>query len=160
MITILCVMTNSNYNHIPNLDLWDINRNAYNYTGNNIVITHAPCQQWSKMKSFAKENKKEKELAFFCYEKVQKNGGIFEHPAGSNFFKIVNIPRNKIISVNQHWWGFPAQKKTYLYFNQISPLPVPLNFNAVQKKVINMAQNKRSLMTTSFCQWLVDCCNQ
>jgi len=166
MVSILCIEEKSNYRLIPGLDLWDKDRNAYNFSGGQPVITHAPCAQWSRMKAFARSNKAEKELAYFCFEQVQKNGGIFEHPSGSSFFRVINADRKKIRSVNQCWWGFPAQKKTLLYFNQVEPLSFPVNFNAVEymistpknkhgRNLPEMKKAERSLMPLSFCQWLV-----
>ncbi|HMG14046.1 MAG TPA: hypothetical protein VK590_01295 [Saprospiraceae bacterium] len=122
---------------------------AYKFNNTFPVITHAPCAQWSKMKSFSKVNIKEKDLAFFCYEKVMANGGIFEHPAGSSFFKYIGIS-NKIISVNQHWFNFPSQKKTYLFFNRCLPGQMPINFNAVEKTTLNLSSYMRSHTTLTF----------
>lgn len=157
-ISVLCVMDNSNYFKIPNLDLWTEKRNAYQYTGNNKIIAHPPCQQWSKLKSFAKGNKEEKELALFCWEKVNQNGGILEHPIGSSLFKYVNADRGKMFKVYQSWFGFPAQKPTILYCHNVQLLASPICFDLVQKKVSQIAYRKRSLMPLEFCQWLVNCC--
>lgn len=163
MISVLCVMPGSNYFQIPGLDLWDAKRDAYNFIGSNPVITHAPCAQWSRLKAFANDNPREKELAWFCLEKVRRNGGIFEHPAGSSFFKEAGI--KKIYSVDQSWWGFPARKRTYLYFHGYKPLAFPLSFDRITYKVggnrngslISMIKRDHSKMTLSFCQYLVDC---
>jgi len=156
-ISILGIHARSNYKLIPGLDLWDIDRDAYNFTGQNPVIVHPPCAQWSRMKAKAISNKDEKNLAEFCWEKVRDNGGIFEHPAGSSFFKYVNADFSKIISVSQRWWGFPAEKRTYLYFSRSSPLSTPLSFDCATKKVCQLHSSQRSLMPLSFCQYLVDC---
>lgn len=176
MISVLCVMKNSNYEKIPQLDLWHQHRDAFFFTGSNPVITHAPCQQWSRMKGFAKANADEKELAFHCLKYVLRNGGIFEHPAGSSFFKEAGITKN-IYSVDQSWWGFKARKRTYLLFSKVKPLAFPLNFAPPTHVVsgtlkINgsgkmrkgpflpeIKQSERSLMPQPFCQWLVDCIN-
>ncbi len=152
-VSVLCTAPGSHYNKIQGLDLWPLERDAYNFTGTNIVIAHPPCAQWSRMRNFAKVNAREKDLAIFCLEKVQQNGGILEHPAGSSFFKFAGI--RPTISVNQHWFGYPAQKRTYLYFKNCKPLPVPLNFSPPSITVQKMDPDKRSLMTFSFCVWLV-----
>lgn len=155
MISILGVMPKSNYFLIQNLDLWTKERNAYLFNGNNKVITHAPCQQWSKLKAFAKVDILERDLAAFCFEKVLKNGGIFEHPKGSSFFKYIGANQKNIISINQSWFGFPAAKPTYLYFSNCAPGVLPLNFNAIKYKVADLHYSKRSLMPLAFCKWLV-----
>lgn len=148
-------MKNSNYYKIPGLDLWNQERDAYNFTGSNPVICHPPCAQWSKLKAFAGTNKQEKELAYFCIEKVNQNGGILEHPAGSGIWKLPGIKRENIISINQHWFGFPAQKRTWLYFTQVKPISFPLNFNCPVKTVTELHSSSRSKQPLSFCIWLV-----
>lgn len=152
--TILCVQENSNYYKIPGLDLWDKKRNAYNYTGSNPIITHAPCQQWSRLKHFANENKEEKELAMHCLKLVQQNGGIFEHPAGSSFFKHAGI--KPTLSINQNWWGYKCKKTTYLYYSKIKPNAINLNFNAITHKIHQLDKTERSKMPLKFCQWLIN----
>jgi len=157
IITVLCVNDNSIYKEMG-LDCYDQHRDAYTFTGSNPVITHAPCQQWSMLKAFAKPDQYQKDLAMFCLEKVISNGGIFEHPAGSSFFKFAGI--TPTLSVNQFWFGFPAQKKTLLYFSKCKPLPVPLRFEAVEKKVEQLHSSKRSVTTKQFAQWLIDSISQ
>lgn len=70
MITVLCAKKNSVYKTIPGVDVWDETRDAYFFTGSNPVITHAPCAQWSRMRNFSKPNADERELAYFCLNKV------------------------------------------------------------------------------------------
>lgn len=155
--SVLCICENSNYLKIDGLDLWDKNRDVYNYTSSNVIIAHPPCQQWSKLKAFANDDIKERDLAAFCFHLVKLNGGVFEHTACSSFFKFIGADFSKIISVNQSWWGFPAKKPTYLYFENCKPLSYPLSFDLVQKKVSQMSYKKRSIMPLGFCKWLVEC---
>lgn len=155
MITVLCAARKSYYFDLPGLDVYGKERNAYNFTGTNPVIAHPPCAQWSRLRSFARFDLEEKGLANFCWEVVNKNGGVFEHPLGSSFFKNVRIDMSKLYSVDQSWFGFPARKRTLLYFHKCKPLAFPLKFDAVQVKVENMGADARSLMTYSFATWLV-----
>lgn len=168
MISVLCAKKDSVYKTIPGVDVWDMERDAYFFTGSNPVITHAPCAQWSKMKGFANDNPDEKELAYFCLNKIMRNGGIFEHPAGSEFFKQAGV--TKIYSVDQSWWGFPARKRTYLFFNKCKPLPFPIftaepvytffgpNQKHSGKKELSKA--KRSTTVLSFANWMIDSINK
>lgn len=168
MISVLCAQKNSVYKAIPGIDVWDEARDAYFFTGSNPVITHAPCPQWSRMKAFANDKPDEKELAFFCLNKVIRNGGIFEHPAGSTFFKEAGITKN-LYSVDQVWWGFPARKRTYLFFHGCKPLPVPL-FNSIPTHVVTisrggfkwpeMKKSERSTTTLSFANWMISSINE
>lgn len=157
-VAILCAAKKSNYFHIPDLDIYDESRDAFTYTGGVPVIAHPPCAQWSRMKAFANYNKRHLELAAFCIDAVRSNGGILEHPAGSSIFRHFGLSTAHIISVSQSWWGFPAQKRTYLYFHECKPcVPHPLSFDCITGNVSKMNASKRSLMPLSFCQWLCDC---
>lgn len=153
IITVLCIQEDSNYKAIDGLDLWDKNRNAYNYNGSGPIIAHPPCQQWSKLRHFAKDNKEERDLAYFCLEQVNKNGGILEHPKGSLFIKEARL---KTITVWQHWWGFGAKKETQLYCKDVELLAYPISLDAIKGRVEMMARNKRSKMPIEFCQYLVN----
>lgn len=157
MITILCAQDDSNYYKIPDLNIYNKSRNAYTYSGNDIIIAHPPCQQWSKLRWRANENKLEKELAYYCYELVNKNGGILEHPVGSNFFKTVNANTKNIYTVNQTWWNFPAEKRTLLYVHNVKLLPVYNSPGKITRSIQNMDTSQRSKMTLQFCEYLVNC---
>jgi len=156
-ISVLCVKENSIYNEIPNLDLWGKYRNAYNFKGTTPVIAHPPCQQWSRLRYFSRANKEEKDLAHFCLEQVRKNGGILEHPHGSNFFKEAGI--RPTISINQSWFGFSCKKTTLLYFHHYRPIAHPLNFDRIEKRINDLTsrKDKRSEMSLKFAKWLTEC---
>lgn len=149
------------YKTLPGLDCWDEQRDAYNYSGSNPVIVHPPCPQWSRMRAFSRYNEREKQLAWFCLEKVNSNGGIFEHPSGSSFFKAAGI-KTSLYSVDQHWWGFPARKRTLLYFVGCRPISFPLNFDHYQVRDLTLGMDKRRRSDTilSFAMWLISCLNQ
>lgn len=152
--TVLCIDDLSNYRQIPDLDLWDAKRNTYNClfpAGR--VIAHPPCAQWSKLKALAKPNEEEKNLAWYCLEMVRKFGGVLEHPEGSAFFKEAGI--SPTITVDQSWWGFPARKRTHLYFVNCSPSPALVRFGPAKCGVEDLHSSVRSRMTLSFCAWLV-----
>lgn len=164
MISILCTMPCSNYLLIPGLDLWSKERDAYNFTGLNKVICHPPCAQWSRLKHFSKFDKKEKDLFKFCLDIVNTNGGIIEHPAGSSAFKFYNI--KPTLSINQHWFGFPCRKSTWLYSSGVIFKSHPLSFDAITHTISSSSRSRslpelsnrknRSLMPLAFCQFLVD----
>lgn len=170
MITVLCAKKKSLYKQIPGLDVWDQDRDAYYFTGSNPVITHAPCAQWSQMKGFANDNPDEKELAYFCLQKVLRNGGIFEHPRGSSFFREAGVDRN-IYSVDQSWWGFPAKKATWLFFHRCKPEPFPImpppptRVIAPHRHIkgggtLDLPKSQRSTTTIPFAQWMIDSINK
>jgi hypothetical protein len=107
------------------------------------------------LRRFAKEDQQEKELAFFCLEQVKRNGGILEHPAGSSFFKAAGLS-SSIYSIDQSWFGFPARKTTWLYFNGYKPEAFPV-MGFVTHKVSDMWPPSRSKQTLNFCHWLIRC---
>lgn len=166
MISVLCAKKNSVYKSIPGTDVWDEDRDAYFFTGSNPVITHAPCAQWSVMKAFANDRPDEKELAYFCLNKVIRNGGIFEHPAGSAFFKQAGVTKN-IYSIDQVWWGFPARKCTYLFFHRCKPLTFPImthypthvvtSSRRKHNKLPEMKKSERSTTVRAFADWMIKC---
>ena len=157
-ITILCADDNSNYFRLNDndLDIYTRNRDAWSYNGTNPVICHAPCQQWSRMRGFANFNMSEKMIAYHCWELMLRNGGIFEHPAGSSFFKAVKADFKNIQSVDQWWWHFPTRKRTYLYLNGIKLQSTALNFGRYRNDLHNIPQKARSAMPVEFCKFLVD----
>jgi hypothetical protein len=124
------------------IDCWDAERDARNFNQDNPVITHPPCRSWGKLRAFAKPVEGEKELAFLALRLVRLNGGILEHPRGSQLFpKYLPLPGEYddfggfTILINQHWYGHKAEKQTYLYicgcpFRQLPP--IPLSFDAIE----------------------------
>jgi len=169
MIAVLCAHKRSHYFSIPGLDVYDQARDMRNFSGGMPVICHPPCAQWSRFRSFAKKNTETLALAHTCLAHLKREGGIFEHPAGSLVWDQLEWPEGgKLISVNQSWWGFPAVKQTYLYFYQCRPLAVPLNFDAIThvvarsfndktKRLKELPKGQRALTPLAFDQWLVDC---
>lgn len=147
-------MPNSNYNLIPGLDLWNKERNAYDYSGTNPVIAHPPCQQWSKLKKFAKEDPEEKGLGPFLIDIVKRNGGVLEHPLGSDLFRYCGV-NTGLYKVDQNWFGFPARKVTLLFVVGFKLLPYPI-MKFVHKGVSDLHSSQRSKMTLEFCQYLVN----
>jgi hypothetical protein len=169
-ISILCIQDNSFYkelsqelvftSHKPGLiiNLYDKYRDAYTFNSSQKLICHPPCQQWCKLKGLAKYDKKEKDLAAFCYEKVNKNGGILEHPFGSSFFDYVGANKKNIYLIHQSDFGFEATKPTLLYCNNVELLPIPQHKPtsiSMLKRVNQVTERNRSRMTQSFCDYLI-----
>ena len=134
MISVLFARSDSIYKSLDDVDVWDIERDALNYSGNNAVIAHPPCRAWGKLKHFAKPRPGEKELAFFAVDSVRRNGGVLEHPLGSSLWKEANLPavgkRDSFggwtLCVNQHWFGHRARKATLLYIVGCAPGSIPV----------------------------------
>lgn len=154
---ILCADKDSLYKNYDYLDVWDVKRNAYLFTQAENIIAHPPCAQWSRLKAFAKENKEEKDLAFFCLEKIHKSRGILEHPAGSSFFKEAGI--KPTLSVDLSWFGYSCKKLTYLYFFNCSPAQFPISFDLPQKKISDLKYGKRSQTPDLMIKWFLESLN-
>ena len=119
----LFIRHDSFYKTIKGCDCYDMERDARIFNAGYPVIAHPPCRAWGQMRNGAQPRVDEKELALFAIEKIQKNGGILEHPAKSTLWKEAHLPSPGTedkkggfsIIVNQHWWGHRAEKRTILY---------------------------------------------
>ena len=155
IIAILCAHQKSNYYSIPFLDIYNEKRNAASFNLDLPVIAHPPCAQWSKLKRFAHFNQEHIDIALHCVEMVRRNGGILEHPEGSTLFKHCGITQH-IYSVDQSWFGYPAKKTTWLWFNGYKPAAIPLMFEARTNRLARLSHPARSITTLAFNQWLVN----
>lgn len=173
MITALYVRSNSIYSQLG-IDCYDEERNALTYPGASPVICHPPCRLWSRLHCFSTAPVQEKLLAAHAVTMVRKYGGILEHPSGSHLFNLIQwLPGENrdnyggyLISINQHWFGHKAQKKTLLYIVGIplKDLPqIPLNFNAVQFKISGSRSNiketskvEREETPVALAKWLIE----
>jgi hypothetical protein len=132
MISVLFCREDSVYK-IMGLDCWDIARDAKNWPGGNVGIYHPPCRAWGTLKHFAKPIPGEKELAIWSIEQLRMYGGVLEHPRSSSLWKYMNLPTGTkrdewggfSISINQHWFGHRAEKKTLLYIVGMNPGDIP-----------------------------------
>jgi len=93
MIAALFVETDGCYFNLPEVDPWDIQRDARRYAGPNPVIAHPPCQRWGRFwhGSTAKPHQFKKGDDGGCFasalQSVRTWGGILEHPKDSHAWK-------------------------------------------------------------------------
>jgi hypothetical protein len=147
MISVLFVRRDSAYKRNPALDVYDADRDALTFKGENPVIAHPPCRSWGKLAHMAKPREGERELALWAVDRVRANGGILEHPKGSRLWREANLPIGDEIDeyggftleVDQYDFGHVAPKKTLLYIVGISRDKLP----ALPPK--NMATPTRSI---------------
>lgn len=164
------------------VDCWDIDRDARLWPGGVPCICHPPCRAWGQLSHMAKPRPDERELAIWSIHQIRENGGVLEHPRASKLWPFMRLPKpgagvdqfgGYSISVNQFWWGHPAQKATFLYIVgcPLSELPlIPLKFDAVEFVVASSLkrgsgrQPKRYLNSVKgregtpplFAKWLID----
>jgi len=118
---------------MPECDVYDIERDALTYPGDLPIVAHPPCRSWGRLRKFAKPRPGERELAIWAVDRIRENGGVLEHPESSELWKIKKLPfgreRDKYggwtLSVNQHWFGHQARKKTWLYICGLEPCQIP-----------------------------------
>lgn len=134
LVTVLCAARSSIYQGFPAVSIFTASKNALNARPLGPVVTHAPCRCWSR--GWARVNLsvanriKEMHLAYCCLRWCRRNGGVFEHPAYSQFWQAANLPRpgdlshapeEWCIQVDQANWGHRSTKPTWLLFCHIDP---------------------------------------
>jgi hypothetical protein len=121
------------YKTLPDVDVWDKERNALNWQGGCPVVAHPPCRGWGRLAHFSNATQEEKDLAPWAVHQVQKFGGVLEHPWTSKLWKHMNLPevgrRDKFggftLNVPQFWFGHKAEKNTSLYVCGLDPKDCP-----------------------------------
>lgn len=164
-IPVLYVHSKSNYKVVPGFDCYDEQRDSLTYTGVSPLIAHPPCRNWSRLKAFSKGCQFESLYAFHTLRLVRTYGGILEHPYDSTFWKVANVIKPGSYDVyggfsivfDQHQFGYYTRKRTRLYIVgcKSSQLPaMPLNFNAIERKFVNLSSKQRSETTIELIMWL------
>ena len=158
-IAVLYARQDSIYKKFPDLDVFDIERDARTYQGGLPVIAHPPCRGWGKLRGVAKTLPGEKELGFHAVEMVRKWGGVLEHPCKSRLWMDHSVMQDSefpdwkgiirpgkgvdewggfSIDINQSWFGHKARKRTWLYVCGLQPMEMPqisLSFDAITHTV-------------------------
>lgn len=136
MIAGLFVETNGIYFNDPDIDPWDIERDAMKYSGPYPVIAHPPCKRWGRYWSGGPSVKvkrhKGDDNGMFAKAlwAVRTFGGVIEHPEASHAWDWygLNKPYKNggwqvadkfgalTCCVAQGHYGHSAQKFTWLYY--------------------------------------------
>ncbi len=137
-INALFVETNGVYFNNPNIEPWDIIKDAKTCNNGAPAIAHPPCQRWGRYWSGGpsvkiKKIKGDDNGCFaFAFDYVIKNFGIIEHPEASHAWEkfMINKPPRKggwvpafqnrtdfwTCCVEQGHYGHKARKATWLFF--------------------------------------------
>lgn len=135
MIAALYVEADGCYFGLPNVDPWDIGRDARKYAGPHPVIAHPPCQRWGRFWHGSTRKPHQFELGADqgCFAHalwaVRTFGGVLEHPADSHAWRYYGLRepvREGGWRVSDTWGGFSccvsqghygheAGKRTWLY---------------------------------------------
>ena len=132
-VAALFVRSDSIYKSIPEVDCWDIDRDARLYRGNHPVIAHPPCRAWGQLSHMAKPRPDEKSLAITAIDMVRRWGGVLEHPRNSSLWPVAGLPVRGFdawggwtLPIAQYWFGHRAEKMTFLYIVGCTPRDVPI----------------------------------
>jgi len=134
MIAALYVMADGIYSGRPDVDCWDVTRDARKYDGPWPVVAHPPCERWCRMAPLVQRTHGyQVGNDGGCFEHalatVRRVGGILEHPELSYAFArhgIAKPPKDGgwiqagdgtgyVARVEQGHYGHRARKGTWLY---------------------------------------------
>ena len=134
MIAALFVETGGCYFGLPNVEPWDILRDARTYQGDFPVVAHPPCQRWGRFWHGSTRKPHQFQLGddAGCFASalasVRRCGGVLEHPADSRAWDAFGLakPSRKggwvkaddvgfTCCVYQGNYGHQAGKATWLY---------------------------------------------
>ena len=138
-ISALYVETDGCYFGLPEVDPWDITREARLYPGPFPVVAHPPCQRWGRFwhGSTAKPHQFQQGDDGGCFaaalHAVRIYGGVLEHPKDSHAWRWYGLTRpprdggwveaDKVggytCCVYQGHYGHFAGKPTWLYVNGV-----------------------------------------
>jgi hypothetical protein len=143
MIAALYVATNGVYFNLPDVDPWDVWRDARLYAGPHPVVAHPPCERWGRYwfggPSARVRRVKGDDGGCFAaaLASVRRFGGVIEHPEASAAwaaFGLIAPPRSGgwvaagdsigwTCCVEQGHYGHRARKATWLYAAGVRELP-------------------------------------
>jgi hypothetical protein len=133
MIAALFVQTGGCYFGLPNVDPWDIKRDARLYAGPHPVVAHPPCSRWCRLAGLVEArwgHKRGDDGGCFAaaLAAVRRWGGVLEHPAYSDAWSAFDLPvpvrsggwsrgfcGGWVCHVEQGRYGHVAKKATWLY---------------------------------------------
>jgi hypothetical protein len=122
------------YADVPNVELWDEDRDARLYAGPHPVVAHPPCSRWCRLAGLVEArwgHQRGEDGGCFAaaLEAVRRWGGVLEHPAYSDAWAAHDLNKpptgggwvNADMAggwtcyVEQNRYGHPAKKATWLY---------------------------------------------
>lgn len=120
------------YSGLPDVEVWDEARDARKYAGPWPVVAHPPCARWCLMAALVEAThgyKRGDDGGCFdaALTAVRRFGGVLEHPAFSDAWRVFGLPRPTLggwqrglcggwsAHVLQWHYGHRALKETWLY---------------------------------------------
>lgn len=137
MIAALFVDVDGIYAGRPDVDCWDVARDARTYAGPYRVVAHPPCERWGSLWAMGRKRFGDDAGCFAAaLASLERWGGVLEHPASSGAWPTFGLPvpsreggwtrgaRGWSAHVEQGHYGHRARKPTWLYY--VGPEPPPL----------------------------------
>ena len=132
-VAVLFARRDSGYKAMPQLDVYDIDRDARSYDGPFPVVAHPPCRGWGRLRHFAKPRPDERNLARLAVALVREFGGVLEHPSHSTLWAAQRLPQpgqrdaygGWTMGVQQWQFGHRAETRTWLYLVGCEPKDTP-----------------------------------
>ncbi len=141
VVAALYVESGGAYYGLPDIDPWDVNRDARNYRGPYPVVAHPPCQLWVNLAGVnykrygGPHNRPGNDQGCFALalDAVRRWGGVLEHPAGSYAWDTFALTKPEgigwyrardggwVCEVWQSAYGHRARKRTWLYYFGAKP---------------------------------------
>lgn len=176
-IAALYVESKGVYSGLPDVEVWDVARDARKYDGPHPVVAHPPCARWGRYWGGAPTTWPRLKLGDDggCFaaalKAVRTWGGILEHPEGSHAWRFfgLNIPPHDggwIVAdfeggwtccVEQGHYGHRSRKKTWLYAWGVEPPSLKWGRSAASVKFkdsFRSAEHRRRAIKTGACQRL------
>lgn len=177
MIAALFVATGGTYYGLPDVDPWDLERDARTYAGPWPVVAHPPCERWGRYWSGGPSARVKRLRGDDggCFSAalaaVRKWGGVLEHPEASSAWRAngLNAPPwsggwvaadfvgGWTCCVAQGHYGHRARKMTWLYAHGVQlpsliwRLPPP---RARLDEGFHSKEERRRAVRTGVCQRL------
>lgn len=174
-VAALFVRSTSVYKRMPEVEAYDLERDALTYRGDLPCIAHPPCCTWSRLRHVAAASRmkraravaeEEHALALFAVETVRRVGGVIEHPAFSALWDEAELPLQGVdafggytLLINQSWFGHRAEKPTWLYVCGVErcELPFfPFDLSVPQFALAQLSRSLREATPERFAWWLVE----
>ncbi|MCB0595475.1 MAG: hypothetical protein KDD28_15390 [Phaeodactylibacter sp.] len=84
-VAVLFARNDSIYKSFDICDVYDIDRDARNFSGGLPIVAHPPCRAWGRLRAFAKPLPGEKDLALFSVDMIRKWGGYWNTRKRASF---------------------------------------------------------------------------
>jgi hypothetical protein len=122
------------YFELPDVELWDLSKDARAYAGPWPVVAHPPCASWSVMGQCRPEVQRQGDQGCFkaALQAVLRFGGVLEHPAYTWAWKAFELDKPKlrggwsrslfkpqvwVCHIDQAHYGHRVNKPTWLLYH-------------------------------------------